>query len=182
MEMTGCTNRAFIRHLLIDNWGDSTAVVEFLLLMGPDAKQYEEEYMMEKITEMQVNEVKAISVKETPSVEVPEDSEYLIDDREFQCQKKETPLSEKKEEIKEKETDKSLPKEKQKGKTNPQVNPNPPSIHPKLAKFAAPNLSNKERKEAARHHKDEPTQRVVTNKGVCDEEEEMSKDLGSMQI
>jgi hypothetical protein len=36
MEITGCTNREFVRNLLIDNWGDSSAVIEFILMMGPD--------------------------------------------------------------------------------------------------------------------------------------------------
>lgn len=62
MEVTGCKNREYIRNLLIDNWGDTCAVIEFILMMGEDgktsfcptnplAKNYEEEYMMEKIKE-----------------------------------------------------------------------------------------------------------------------------------
>lgn len=34
MEVTGCQNREYVRNLLLDNWGDSCAVIEFILLMG----------------------------------------------------------------------------------------------------------------------------------------------------
>jgi len=48
MEVSGCQNREFVRQLLIENWGDINASVEFILTVGPDNVEFQHEFLQEK--------------------------------------------------------------------------------------------------------------------------------------
>jgi len=45
MDHTGCTNLEFIRHVLMENFGDIDASVEFVLIIGPDNTEFQKEYL-----------------------------------------------------------------------------------------------------------------------------------------
>jgi len=51
MEVSGCMNREFVRQLLIENWGEVNATVEFILTVGPDNYDFHNEYLQEKRAE-----------------------------------------------------------------------------------------------------------------------------------
>jgi len=50
MDVSGCQNREFVRQLLIENWGDINASVEFILTVGPDNVEFQHEFLQEKKT------------------------------------------------------------------------------------------------------------------------------------
>jgi len=45
MDHTGCTNLEFIRHVLMENFGDIDASVEFIFIIGPDNTEFQREYL-----------------------------------------------------------------------------------------------------------------------------------------
>jgi len=45
MDHTGCTNLAFIRQVLLDNYGDIESTVEYIFIVGPDNEEIQREYL-----------------------------------------------------------------------------------------------------------------------------------------
>jgi hypothetical protein len=52
MEVTGCSNRAFVQQLLLDNWGDVNACIDFIYMVGAHDQQFQKEYLAEKTAEL----------------------------------------------------------------------------------------------------------------------------------
>ncbi len=47
-QVTGCANRAFVQQLLLDNWGDVNACIDFIYMVGAHDVQFQKEYLSEK--------------------------------------------------------------------------------------------------------------------------------------
>jgi len=162
MEATGCQNKEFILALLIENWSDVAATVEFILTVGPDNIEFQHEYLAEKQQEKE----------NSKSPRYPSTASTTTTSNQIDSQIEE---------------EKSLRKEKKENvhphKKKKEESDEVPDCHPKLAKFKEKNLSNKERKEKAKQEKQTLTEKPPPPLPVeAVDTSTIVQDLGSMQI
>jgi len=187
VEVSGCQNREFVRQLLIENWGDINASVEFILTVGPDNVEFQQEFLQEKKledvkrnsanyptiskTKPTTNTTKTTTTTTTTKTTTTTSTNTTTTSEELEC------------EIKDKDKEKNT-------KITEDINSekeNQPFVHPKLAKFQGDNLSNKERKEKLRCERitQQPEKPFPPSPSIPAEAVDLTgivQDLGSMQI
>jgi len=179
MEVSGCQNREFVRQLLLENWGDINATIEFIFTVGPDNIEFQHDYLQEKKLGTDAKRHSSPPTITTTITTIT--STTSTTSTTTSTTKSEEPELENK--------DKSNKKNKKNGAevdTNSEKE-NQPFVHPKLAKFHGDNLSNKERKEKARIEKltQQPPEKPFPTSTIPAEVVDVTdivQDLGSMQI
>jgi len=168
VDVSGCQNREFVRQLLIENFGDINATIEFILMVGPDNVEFQHEFLQEKKLETDTKRKKS----NLPTTLTTCTTTTSTTTTTSATTSEEPGLENKKN--KNARVDTNSEKENQ------------PSIHPKLLKFQEHNLSNKERQERARLEKiqlqpEKPFSLSTTPTEAVDVTD-IAQDLGSMQI
>jgi len=167
METTGCQNREFISAILIENYYDVAATVEFILTVGSDNVEFQHEYLAEKQQEKIFSKSPRYPSTASTTTTTTTNQMYPL-----QIDEEKSSFKEKKEFKKKKENVESEMMEKENVAKSK-----------KLEKFKNPKLTNKERKEINKKEKQTterqppplPPVEVVDVSTVV-------QDLGSMQI
>jgi len=169
METTGCHNREFILALLLENWHDVAATVEFILTVGPDNIEFQHEYLAEK--QQEKNFSKSPRYPSTASTTTTTTTTNQMCP--LQIDEEKSPYKEKKEYKKKKENVDCEMMEKENVAKS------------KLDKFKNPKLTNRERKEINKKEKQTTERQLPPPPPPPVDVVDVSsvvQDLGSMQI
>jgi len=187
MEVSGCMNREFVRQLLIENWGDVNATVEFIMTVGPDNLEFQREYLQEKEAEAKQPKKNITTTTATTITSTTTTTKTTTTTTTTTTKPSSNAMVEEDIENNDKKGEHNHQHQKKKNQVDTiSEKENQPFVHPKLAKYYdEDNLSNKERKERARTEKfvqpEKPVPAATTPAEVVDVSA-IAMDLGSMQI